>query len=163
VTVMGTVWSLAVFISSTIVAYLSLKILGRFPTILFRMIECYGIAILFDWALSLAESIFFGYYLDDWDNDSFKLWNYFQRAEGNGVVGAFLTVFLYLFMVGVTLFFLYNYVIFIHMNGRLIDVYSRLTAPESSFFMPNDSEVSLRYFNDICHRANTYRSLMGET
>jgi hypothetical protein len=137
--------------------------LGRFPTILFRLIECYGIAILFDWAWSLIESLIFGFAYDDWEKDSFKLWNYFHRAEGNGVVGAFLTVFLCLFVAGIVLFCLYNYIIFVHMNGRLIDIYRRLTAPEDVFFMPNDSEVSRRYFSGVCFQAENYRSLMGET
>jgi hypothetical protein len=127
------------------------------------MIECYGLAILFDPVWTLFESLAFGYYYDDWDADSFKLWNYFHRVEGNGVVGLFLTVFLYLFVAGITLFFLYTYIIFVHMNGRLIDIYRRLTATEDEFFTPHDSEVSRRYFDGVCFRAENYRSLMGET
>ena len=127
------------------------------------MIQGFGIAIMFDWLFVCAEGFYLAYGTDDWNGDVLKLWNYFHRAEGNGVVGAFLTLFMYIGLEGLAIFMMYNYLIFIHMNGRLIDVYSRLTAPEERFFIPHDSEVSIRYLNWVCFKANNYRSLMGET
>jgi len=42
-------------------------------------------------------------------------------------------------------FIFYNYMIFVHMNGRILDLYMRLSGTMKSFFMPHDNEVSLKY------------------
>ena len=118
---------------------------------------------MFDWLFVVGETMYLAYAQDDWNGDAMKLWNYFHRAEGNGVIGVFLTLFMYIGLEGFAIFLMYNYLVFVHMNGRLIDVYTRLTGPEEGFFIPHDSEVSIRYLNWVCFKANNYRSLMGET
>lgn len=40
----------------------------------------------------------------------------------------------------------YNYLVFLHFEGRIIDIYTRVTAPRKYFFVPLDNEVSARYF-----------------
>jgi hypothetical protein len=147
VVIVGTLFSLAIFITVATLAFISNNVIGRFPVILYRFIECYGFAVTFDFIFCILETLYFGYVRDDWDGDAIKLWNYFHKAENNGVVGVFLTIVLYLALFGLCTFFMYNYIVFIHMNGRLLDIYSRLNSPESSFFLPYDSEVSARYMN----------------
>ena len=48
------------------------------------------------------------------------------------------------------------------MNGRLIDVYTRITGPDNIFFIPYDSEVSEKYLKWVCYKAHNYESLQEE-
>ncbi len=61
--------------------------------------------------------------------------------EGSGVVGIVLTVLLFVVLVLVALFVLYTYLVKLHLDGRLLDLYRRLCAPESAFVIPHDMEV----------------------
>ena len=47
----------------------------------------------------------------------------------------------------------YQYMIFIHMNGRILDLYKRLSGSMKSFFIPHDNEVSLKYIQWVVERA----------
>jgi len=126
------------------------------------MIICYGLAITFDWAILLLESILFGFLTDDWRKDSFKLYNYFEKREGYGAIGVFLTVFIYLALKCLCCIFMYLYIIHVHMNGRLIDNYSRITGPDNIFFIPYDTEVSEKYLKWVIFKARQYKSLAEE-
>lgn len=50
--------------------------------------------------------------------DAFKLYERFTTDENNGVAGAFITLIVYLAEFLVAGFCLYNYLIYIHMNGE---------------------------------------------
>ena len=49
-------------------------------------------------------------------------------------------------------FLFYNYLIFMHMNGRLLDIYMRLTGTEEGF-LPGDNELSLKHMKWIYYKA----------
>ena len=49
------------------------------------------------------------------------------------------------------------------MNGRLVDVYTRITGPNNIFFVPYDSEVSEKYLKWVCSKAHVYKNLAKET
>ena len=42
--------------------------------------------------------------------------------------------------------------IYISYDGRLIDIYSRVTGPPEHFFVPYDNEVSLKYLKNILYK-----------
>ena len=42
-------------------------------------------------------------------------------------------------------FIFYSYLVFLHKEGRIIDIYTRVTAESKHFFVPIDNEVSERY------------------
>ena len=50
-------------------------------------------------------------------------------------------------------FIFYNYMIFVHMNGRILDLYKRLSGSMKSFFIPHDNEISLKYIQWVVERA----------
>jgi hypothetical protein len=52
--------------------------------------------------------------------DAFKLFERFNTDENNGVAGAFITLIVYLAEFLVAGFCLYNYLIYVHMNGKPI-------------------------------------------
>ena len=64
-------------------------------------------------------------------------------------------------MFNATLFYLY--LIFIHMNGRVIDLYIWLNGDINAFFIPWDDEVSRNYLKWVCHKALKYNQRMTNT
>lgn len=160
---MGTIFQCFWFIIMILFAWFSLWWVGRFPEIIFRMILCWGIVAIIDPFVTLIEAGIWGSVYNYWKIDPFRLYNYFETAEGNGVVGILLTVFLYAGLIGLSGFLFYNYFLFIHMNGRLLDIYMRLNGQENRFFIPHDGEISKRYLDWVCYKARNYRSMNGES
>lgn len=48
---------------------------------------------------------------------------------------------------------MYYYLIFVHMGGRVIDIYHRLSGNVNHFFLPHDDEISLNYLKWVCAKA----------
>ena len=150
------------FLILCLFSFSSLKLIGRFPELFFRSIMCFGLVTIFDPVITLAEALIWGGAYDYWKIDPFRLYNYFETAEGNGVVGILLTTFLYAVLIGFCAFLFYNYFLFLHMNGRLLDIYMRLNGPENHFFTPHDEEISKRYLEWVCFKARGYTGMSGE-
>lgn len=70
--------------------------------------------------------------------------NYYSRSKSLWV-GILIIIVLYIAILLFNCFIFYNYLVFLHMEGRIIDVYTRVTAESSHFFIPYDNEVSARY------------------
>ena len=119
--------------------------------------------MIFDPLITLVEAGIWAAAYNYWEIDPFRLYNYFETAEGNGVIGILLTVFLYAGLIGFCSFVFYNYFLFFHMNGRLLDIYMRLNAQDNRFFIPHDGEISKRYLEWVCYKARNYRSMNGES
>jgi len=66
--------------------------------------------------------------------------------EGRGYFGIIVILILYTGILMTNCLGFYNYLVFLHFEGRIIDVYTRVTAPRRNFFLPLDNEVSARYF-----------------
>lgn len=47
----------------------------------------------------------------------------------------------------------YRFMVFRFMNGRILDLYRRLSGTYKSFFVPHDAEVSLKYLQWVIERA----------
>jgi len=90
---------------------------------------------------------------NDENGDMWKLYNYYLKRDGKGTVGIVLQAFIYMFLFFLNAILFYNYLIFIHMNGRVIDLYIRLNGDIDAFFVPKDEEVSLNYLKWVCHKA----------
>eukprot|EP00899_Mesostigma_viride_P023905 jgi/Mesvir1/469/Mv11344-RA.1 len=93
--------------------------------------------------------------------DAFKLPDLFSRREGNGIVGIFITLMIYLSTACCGVIFLYNYVLRVHMGGRALDLYHRIHGRPSNFFVPEDNELSAVELRFICDAANRWRSPAG--
>lgn len=57
VIIMGTVFSLIIFIVLAFISWVIIKRKWFFPSIAFRMILCFGLAVTFDWVLVTIESL----------------------------------------------------------------------------------------------------------
>ncbi|KAL1006386.1 hypothetical protein UPYG_G00071700 [Umbra pygmaea] len=94
--------------------------------------------------------------------DAAKLYWHFYRTEQSGATGVVITVFLYsvLFILSATI--LYLYFLRLHNDGRMLDIFQRLTATEGSFFVPYDLEVSIQELDYITQKAEQWRGFNGE-
>ena len=61
-----------------------------------------------------------------------------------------------------TAFCLYNYLIHVHMNGRMLDVYKRLHGTSEDFFCPHDFEVTYAEIAYICEKARKWTHPRGK-
>ncbi|POM74334.1 Hypothetical protein PHPALM_8727 [Phytophthora palmivora] len=95
------------------------------------------------------------------NGDWFKLYVRFQAQEGSGLVGIFIVLILYVALTCLSLVGLYVYLLYIHMNGRMLDVYRRVHGHEDSFFVPHDAEVSLQELQTICAQATRWKGPRG--
>ena len=87
--------------------------------------------------------------------DYFCLANYFRKNPyyGNVGIGIYLTVFMFLTIMMVNGFCFYRYMVFYFKDGRILDLYRRLSGEYNIFFIPQDREVSLNYLRWVLTRA----------
>jgi hypothetical protein len=95
------------------------------------------------------------------EGDAWKLYQRFRVQEGSGVAGVILVVFLYAVLILAGFFFVYLYLLHLHMDGRMLDLYRRLNAPEEAFLVPHDFEVSAAELQWIVGRAARWRGAKG--
>ncbi|XP_029611483.1 uncharacterized protein ofcc1 isoform X4 [Salmo trutta] len=94
--------------------------------------------------------------------DAAKLYWHFYRTDQSGAAGVVITLFLYaiLFLLSTTI--LYLYFLRLHNEGRMLDIFQRLSATEGSFFVPRDLEVSNQELDYIIQKAEQWRGFNGE-
>lgn len=61
----------------------------------------------------------------------------------------------------VTALIFYQYLLHVHMSGRMLDVWRRLNGGEDDFFIPHDFEVSAAELQHACVRARKWKSVGG--
>lgn len=110
-----------------------------------RFIAWYGLATVFDFFLISVID----FAAQDWNGDLFKLYKYYEKASGSGFVGYFLTFIIQLGLLIINLFIFYNYIVFIHLDGRLADIWTRISGKVKHFFIPFDNEVSFSYLRHL--------------
>jgi ferredoxin-thioredoxin reductase catalytic subunit len=116
----------------------------------YKVICWYGVMTIFDPFIVLLID----FICTDFENgDYFKFYNYFFKKQNNGLVGIYLTLFLIFGLVTLNALIFYQYMIFVHMNGRILDLYKRLSGSMKSFFIPHDNEISLKYVQWVVERA----------
>ena len=94
--------------------------------------------------------------------DSIKLWSRFQEEEGSGVVGSIITVIIYFGTCTVASLLLYEYLMHVHKDARILDLWRRITANEEEFFLPHDFEISRDELMRICgEKMRRWRGLDG--
>lgn len=94
--------------------------------------------------------------------DAFKLYWHFERSDDGGLPGAFLTIFLYAVLMLIAGVCAYLYFLRVHMDGRIVDLYQRLSAKEETFILPYDHEVSNRELAFVVRKAERWRGKYGE-
>ncbi|CEG47247.1 uncharacterized protein PHALS_03894 [Plasmopara halstedii] len=158
-------------------AALCQRFIGDLPAFGSNIIVCTGIATVLDPFLILLVDVLSHHYgcskvsecsvsltaskctcvTGDW----FKLYVRLQTQEGSGLVGTFITLILYLALTCLSLLVFYHYLLYIHMNGRMLDVYQRVHGREEAFFVPHDAEISLEELQAVCAQATRWKGPHG--
>jgi len=74
-----------------------------------------------------------------------KLYNYYNKTQNAGFIGLFLTLITQVFMLIVNCFALYNYIIYVHNDARILDIYLRISGLGKGYHIPFDNEISWNY------------------
>ena len=151
----GQIFNIVVFLWFMIVAKLIKHVLGKFPNILSKFLIGYGLGTVFDSLVTVLIDFAVGnyncsaqYICSDITNaechcmtgDAFKLAERFAAVEGTPIPGILLTFVLFVLLVVFSSILYYNYLLTLHFNGRVWDLYWRLSAYEDDFFLPDDLE-----------------------
>jgi hypothetical protein len=100
--------------------------------------------------------------LENDDGDMWKMYNYYKMVNDNsGASGMLMPGILTLILNVVSCFLVYNYLITLHFNGRMLDLYHRITGDDSNFYFPQDFEISLKVFRHILDTAKKFRGTQG--
>ena len=177
--IFGVASNIGFFCFLSTIAWVCQKVLGQFPNLGSRFIACYGIVTVLDPALIfLVDSALQNFNcranLDCMidmaainctcvEGDAFKLYSRFLWEEGSGVVGVFLTVIIYIALMCLSSLILYSYLLSIHMNGRMLDVYRRVHNHDHNFFIPHDFEVTMNEVKYLCDKAKRWAGSKGSS
>ncbi|XP_010789714.1 uncharacterized protein ofcc1 [Notothenia coriiceps] len=141
------------------------QIFGSLPSFTSKFIMAQGVWTVLDPLAVFAVDAVLGrlaYSPDTPVGDAAKLyWHYF-RVDQSGAAGVIITLFLYavIFLLSVTILFI-NMLRF-HNDGRMLDVFQRLTAKEGTYFLPQDLELSNQELSYIVKKAEQWRGFNGE-
>uniref|UniRef100_A0A3B3U447 Uncharacterized LOC106950336 n=1 Tax=Poecilia latipinna TaxID=48699 RepID=A0A3B3U447_9TELE len=140
-------------------------IFGSLPSFTSNFIMAQGVWTVLDPLAVFAVDAVLGrlaYSPDTPVGDAAKLYWHFYRADGSGAAGVIITLFLYAvhFLLSITI--LTIYLLRFHNDGRMLDVYQRLTAKEGMYFLPEDLELSNQELSYIVKKAEQWRGFNGE-
>ena len=161
--IFGELFSIIFFLIFTIVAFLCYWYLNYFPSIGYKIGALYGLSIVIDPLVTLVESIIRAPLEDDWDKDPFLMSIYFEENASSQFFGPVVTILIYIVLFMVSNFIVNVYLIYIHMNGRIVDTYKRINELESKFFVPLDQEVGEKYLKWVVQKAHKYKTIEGDT
>ncbi|KAI9542770.1 hypothetical protein NQZ68_016073 [Dissostichus eleginoides] len=141
------------------------QIFGSLPSFTSKFIMAQGVWTVLDPLAVFAVDAVLGrlaYSPDTPVGDAAKLYWHFFRVDQSGAAGVIITLFLYavIFLLSVTILFI-NMLRF-HNDGRMLDVFQRLTAKEGTYFLPQDLELSNQELSYIVKKAEQWRGFNGE-
>ena len=154
------------------------KIAGYMPESGSKFIASFGVATIIDPFLVLLVDVMSknyncaGVYPDTcgvdytssdcncFNGDFLKLWYRFDREEGSGVTGLFITVILYICISVISALLFYEYMLRVHRDAMILDLWRRIDAPAEEFFIPHDFEVSHEELYSICAKAHLWRGML---
>ncbi|KAM4606575.1 uncharacterized protein ofcc1 [Polymixia lowei] len=141
------------------------QIFGSLPSLTSKFIMAQGVWTVLDPLAVFAVDAVLGrlaYSPDAPVGDAAKLYWHFYRNDQSGAAGVVITLFLYavLFLLSVTILFIY--LLRFHHEGRMLDVFQRLSAKEGTYFLPQDLELSNQELSYIVKKAEQWRGFNGE-
>ncbi|XP_054862933.1 uncharacterized protein ofcc1 [Amphiprion ocellaris] len=141
------------------------QIFGSLPSFTSKFIMAQGVWTVLDPLAVFAVDAVLGrlaYSPDAPVADAAKLYWHFYRADQSGAAGVIITLFLYavLFLLSITI--LSIYLLRFHNDGRMLDIFQRLTAKEGMYFLPQDFELSNQELSYIVKKAEQWRGFNGE-
>ncbi|XP_029004837.1 uncharacterized protein ofcc1 isoform X3 [Betta splendens] len=141
------------------------QIFGSLPSFTSKFIMAQGVWTVLDPLAVFAVDAALGrltYSPDAPVGDAAKLYWHFHRADQSGAAGVIITLFLYAVLSLLSVTILSIYLLRFHNDGRMLDVYQRLTAEEGIYFVPEDLELSNQELSYIVKKAEQWRGFNGE-
>ncbi|XP_051909950.1 uncharacterized protein ofcc1 [Hippocampus zosterae] len=141
------------------------RLFGSLPSFTSKLIMAQGVwTVLHPLAVLAVDAVLghLSYEPDRPVGDAAKLFWHFQRVERSGAAGVAVTVFLYAVIFLLSLTVLGVYLLRFHNNGRMLDIFQRLTAKEGAYFLPGDLELSNQELSYIVKKAEQWRGFHGE-
>ncbi len=133
-------------------------LVGWYPIWISYMMLTYGAATLADMFIVAIIDVVTG---NTNNGDAFKLYQYYNGEEGNGLTGLFLTIVVYAVCFIFIVLLYYFYILFVHKAGRILDLHARLFRTEEQLVIPNDLEISLRTLRWVIDMAGKYTKSDG--
>eukprot|EP00050_Salpingoeca_kvevrii_P003599 m.228450 g.228450 ORF g.228450 m.228450 type:complete len:1127 (+) comp10856_c0_seq18:6377-9757(+) len=162
----GPLFCILVFAILVLLSAATQRLLHQFPDRISRFIGVWGLQTVFNPVFILLTDLVYRRwrYQDAQEaiGDAFKLYWHFDRIDDTGLPGIFLTLFLYAVLMTLAAALFYIYLVRWHMQGKMLDVYQRLTGEEENFFMPYDQELSIKELSYVVHKAEQWRGAHGE-
>ncbi|XP_056378969.1 uncharacterized protein LOC130274555 [Hyla sarda] len=144
----------------------SCQILFRsFPTILSKFIIALGLWTVLDPLAVFIVDSFLGrlsYSVDKPIADAAKLYWFFIRIEQSGTPGILITLLIYTMIFIISFSVLYLYLLRIHKESWIVDVFQRITCDEGVCHVPYDLEISNQELSHIVRKAEQWRGINGE-
>ena len=176
----GPIGVLVVFMMLVGTGKLFYKVAGTLPDSVSLFIAAFGVATMFDSMLVLlVDLVMHNYHCGEVDDtckldytskdcecfvgDFMKLWERMVEDESSGLTGLILTVIVYTGVFIVSALLLYEYMVHIHKDARILDIWRRISGPSEEFFIPHDFEVSYAELTSICAKASLWRGANGQT
>ncbi|GIQ89329.1 hypothetical protein KIPB_011767, partial [Kipferlia bialata] len=133
------------------------------PRIMYTLILSLTVVAALDAPIQLVSEHLLPMYAENGATDMLHLVDKFSATSGSEGLGwAVLVALMGVAMIpGLAL--LYHYLLRIHRNGRLADVFRRIHDPEMCFFAPNDYEVSLEELSRVLAEAKDWAGDDGAT
>lgn len=175
---MGPLSNIFVFVCLAVLCHLFYNIAGSLPESVSLFVCAYGVWTALDpYAILLVDLGSHNYNCGEYDDtcrddytssncncfegDWFKLWTRYHKDEGSGVTGFFITFMLYFSTTMVSLLLLYEYLVRVHKDARILDIWRRINAPAEDLFIPLDFEISLDELRTICASAAAWKGPDG--
>jgi len=131
--------------------YLGHQYVEFFPKVFSKFVVWFGFGSMGDGILiAIVDTA-----IRNKEGDFYKLPNYYEKAEDSPIAGYIVVTVIYIFFIILNVIIFYNYIIYLHMNGKLQDIYARLSGDPKVFFIPHDNEISLRHLLWAYHTAIT--------
>ncbi|CAD5113719.1 DgyrCDS2883 [Dimorphilus gyrociliatus] len=163
---LGPLTNIILFVILVVVSWGCQRILGMFPDIGSKFTIAMGLQACLDpFLIAIVDSALRRWRKLGGDTpiaDYAKLYWTFQRIEGSGLAGIFITVLLYAFTCFAAGAIVYMYFLRLHNNGRMLDIYWRLHGEEDVFFIPYDLEISNHELSYLVKKAEQWRGEEGE-
>ena len=174
----GQCFNICIFVCFMTINYCWRKIFGRLPDIMSKWMMGFGVGVVLDAVFVFIVDMAYGNYNCEtttfckssymsqscrcMTGDAFKLPEKFRALEGSSAPGWILIAVAYtiLFVISSVLF--YNYLLLQHFNGRVWDLYWRLSALEQDIFVPEDLELSTSELRWVCSKAARWRGPKGK-
>lgn len=173
---MGPVSNMAVFLFFSFFGALFYRFSGFLPDIFSKFFAYYGVTVVLNPILIFFVDLIYHHYscpqlsesckdsytssqCECYNGDFIKLWYRMDRIEGSGITGGFITIMIYIATSVLSLLFLYEYLMYIHRDGRILDLWRRLNATSDEFFVPDDFEMSGEELREIILKTRRFRNI----